>query len=122
MGVLVRPAPVLIESRKIAEVSSGTYAHTSNDEVQIGFEGVLGYSDGADTVRLQFKSITPVAGHEKDLRAVIMQKKYVTVGIFIDGAYEAFEGRLTSRDYDWDSKSGACNGNFTFEGGKPNVI
>lgn len=122
MGVLVRPAPVYVEGVKIAEVASGSYEHMSNDEDTFGVEGWLGMTDGADQVRMSFKTVTPVAGHQKALKDVIVNKRYVQILIPLDGGTEAFEGRMTSRSYDWDSKSGACNGNFSFQGGKPTVV
>jgi len=110
---------VYVESRKIAEIESGTYEHMSGDEAQTGSDGYLGHSDGTEMVKLQFSTVTPAKGHAKDLRIIIMQKKDVQVGIQVDGKFEQFEGRLTSRTYNFDSKTGSCKGQFTFEGGKP---
>jgi len=60
---IIRALPLYVDSRKIAEVSGGSYEHNSNDELQIATEGYMGHSDGADTCRVQANTITPVKGH-----------------------------------------------------------
>jgi len=121
-GKIIRALPLYVNSRKIAEVSGGSYEHNSNDEMQIATEGYMGHSDGADTCRVQANTITPVKGHELELKRIILNKEYCTVGIPVDGGYEQFDGRMTSRSYNWDTKNGSCTGQFTFEGGKPDVL
>lgn len=122
MGTRFRAAPVYVDNRKIAEIESGTYEHNSNDEAHIGVEGYIGHSDGADMCTVSFNTVTPVAGHEFALKQVILDKRYVQIGLPIDGGYEAWEGRMLSRSYNWDSKTGSCKGSFKFEGGKPTVV
>ena len=122
MGKTIRSAPVYVKSRKIAEVTSGTYDHASGDEMQLGSEGYIGHSDGIDTCRMQISTIVPTAGHALDLRRIILNKEYVVIGLPIDGGFESWEGRLVSRSYKWDNKTGVCTGDFSIEGGKPEVF
>lgn len=121
MGIRFRNAPVYVGTRKIAEIESGTYEHTSGDEMQIGDGAYLGHSDGVETVKVTFNTVCPVKGHEKDLKGIILRKEYVQVGLQIDGGFEQFEGRLVGRNYAFDSKAGSCKGTFNFEGGRPDV-
>lgn len=121
MAIKFRSVPLYIKSKKIAETSGGTYEHNSGDEAQIGTEGYIGHSDGADMCSVQFDTVTPVKGHELSLKNIIRNKEDVTVGAPVDGSFESFTGRMISRSYKWDSKSGTCTGSFRIEGGKPDV-
>lgn len=114
-----RASPLYIDGRKIAEISDVTFTHESGDEPQFGIEGLLGYSEGADTTKISFKTVTPYAGHEKTLADYIRQKKYGTYGVFVDGKLEQIDGRMISRAYTSNSKTGTVTGDFEVTGGRP---
>jgi hypothetical protein len=121
MAKTFRNASIYVATRKIAEIESGNYEHMSGDEAQIGTEGYMGHSDGADTVRLTFNTVTPVVGHEATLKDFIISKRTAQIAIIVDGGAEMWEGRLTQRSYSFDSRTGAVKGAFTWEGGTPTV-
>jgi hypothetical protein len=121
MAKTFRNASIYVATRKIAEIESGNYEHMSGDEAQIGTEGYMGHSDGADTVRLTFNTATPVVGHDLALKDFIIDKTTAQIAIIVDGNAEMWEGRLTQRSYSFDSKTGVVKGSFTFEGGRPAV-
>lgn len=117
-----RPAIISIQGKKIAEIANSTYTHDANDQNQIGIEGVLGQSDGADETKLEFDTVTSVKGHEALLKQIIAQKLTVTFSVQVDGGYDKFEGRIISRGYTSDSKTGECKGKFSCIGGAPTLV
>jgi hypothetical protein len=119
MAKQIRPMAIYINSRKVAEVESSTYEHMSNDEAQIGTEGYVGHSDGAEMTRASFTGIIPVAGMEVRVKEIIKNKEYVTMQFLVDGDVESAEGRITGRNYSSDNRSGKLTGVFNFEGGAP---
>lgn len=114
---IIRPLPIYVASKKIAEVTDGTYDITSNDESQVTHDGYIGHSDGATTCKADFNTICPVAGHEFNFVDLILNKQYVNIGILADGKLLQFTGRLVTLGYTTDSKSGKATGKFSFEGG-----
>lgn len=116
-----RNASVYINSRKIAEIESGTYEHNSGDEDQFGSEGWMGASDGAGTTRLTFNTVVPAVGHEMTFKRIMKNKEYVQVAVIIDGGAEMITMRVASRSYNFDSKTGVVKGAFTAMGGDPEL-
>lgn len=116
-----RPASVYVSGTKIAEIAQSTYEHTSGDQNQVGLEGVMGQSEGADETKLSFDTISPIAGHAFTLKNVIKNKQTVTFAVAVDGGLEQFEGRITTRSYTSDSKTGECKGKFEAIGGAPSI-
>lgn len=117
-----RPAVISLNGRKIAEISDSTYTNMANDENQYGIEGVIGQSDGSDEVKLDFGTVTPVAGHSTTLKDIIANKRNATYTVKVDGGFEQFDGRMTQREYTSDSKTGTCKGKFSVIGGRPTII
>lgn len=116
-----RSLSVYVNTRKIAEIESGTYEHNTGDEAQFGTEGYMGHSDGASTTRLTFNTVTPAVGHEVDFRRIVVNKEYAQVAIPVDGGVEMVTMRFMSRAYNFDSRAGTVKGAFTAEGGAPDV-
>jgi hypothetical protein len=114
-----RNASVYINSRKVAEIESGTYEHNSGDEAQFGSEGWMGHSDGAGITRLTFNTVVPAVGHEITFSNIIKNKEYAQVAVIIDGRAELLTMRIMSRSYNFDSRAGTVKGAFTAEGGEP---
>lgn len=120
--VIIRPFPLYYGTKKIAEVSSGTYDVTPGDEAQIGTDGYLGHSDGATITKIDADCIVPVKGLGVTILADMLAKKYVQVGIFADGKSQQLQMRVTHASYSWDSKTGKASGKFSFEGGSPDLV
>lgn len=107
---------LFVDEKKIAEVNRVTNEVISGDEPQFGDEGLLGYSDGAMTGRIQFNTVTPVKGHEKDLDAAIFEKKTVVAKQRFGTKTHFLEGRLTGQTYESDARAGTLTGSYTLEG------
>jgi hypothetical protein len=117
----IRAFPIYVASKKIAEMSSGSMDVASNDERQVTIEGYYGHSDGQTLTDMEFTTVTPVRGHEQDLKGILLRKEYVQVGALVDGALQQITGRIISFGYSTDAKSGKCEGKFKFEGGEPQI-
>lgn len=111
-----RHVPLRFDNKKIAEVNQTTFEVISGDEPQFGSDGLLGYSDGATTGRCQFRTVTPVKGHEKDLDLAIYEKKTVVLVLPIGGKSHTLEGRMTGMSYETDARAGTLTGSYTVEG------
>ena len=119
---IFRPFPIYFNSKKIAEIMSGTYDHTNGNADQVTIEGVAGQSRGAQESKVDFDTVCPVAGHEIDFSSAMLDEATITIGIAVDGGYDAVEGTLTGRSYSMDAKSGECKGKWSFIGGKPTRV
>jgi hypothetical protein len=114
-----RSASIYVKSKKIAEITSSTYEVMSGDEQQIGTEGVLGFSDGVATSKLDFDTVCPVTGHELALKTILKGKQTVTAAVLVDGGLETFDCRIMTRSYTSDAKTGECKGKFSLIGNDP---
>lgn len=118
---IIRALPMLLDGKKVAEVSDGSYDIESGDEPHIATEGYMGHSDGAVMVSATFNCVIPVKGMQVIVDSLILNKKYVTLGIPVNGKFHQVDGRITSGNYAWDFKSGSCKGTFKFSGGAPDL-
>lgn len=118
---IIRALPLYLDGKKIAEVSDGSYDIESGDEMQIGSEGVLGISDGTITANASFNCIIPVKGMQIAIDQIILNKKYVQLGVPVNGKFHQCDGRLSGVNYSWDHKNGRCNGAFKFMGAGPEL-
>ncbi len=116
-----RAARILLNGKKIAEVSNSTYTHRGNDANQFGLEGVLGQSEGIDETELDIDTVTPVKGHADNVKRMLVDKLDVQIQIAVDGGLETIDGRIIERGYTSDSKTGECKGKFKFVGGAPRL-
>lgn len=116
---IIRALPLYIDGLKVAEVSNGTYDIATGDEIQIATDGVMGLSDGAATTNMSFNTIVPVIGMKAKVDDMLINKKYIDIGIPVNGAFHTCTGRLVTGSYSWDHKNGTCTGAFTFNGGPP---
>ncbi len=119
---LIRAAPLYLNGKKIAEVTSGTYDITSGDEAQIGTDGYLGHSDGATTTKFSFDAIIPVKGMAVRVDDLIINKRYFSLGLPVNGKFQQVDARMVSASYKWDHKTGAFTGTFSAEGGAPDLL
>ena len=118
---IIRPLPIYLNGKKVAEVSDGNYDIDSGDEIQIGSEGVIGLSDGTPVASAQFNCIIPVKGMSVTVDTMLLNKQYIDFGIPVNGKFHQVTGRITNGGYSWDHKSGKCMGQFKFIGGGPVV-
>lgn len=118
---IIRPLPLYIDGKKFAEVTSGTYRIASGDEAQIATEGYIGHSDGATTTQVTPKIIIPVRGVGITVDDMLLNKRYVTVGIPYNGKIHQIDMRIVNSEASWDFKTGAVTGDLQFEGGAPEV-
>jgi hypothetical protein len=121
MQAIIRPFPLYYKNKKVAEIASGSYDIAPGDEMQVGAEGVLGYSDGCTVTKIEADCIVPVKGLSVTIMSDMLAKKYVSVGIVVDGKSHQMDMRITHANYTWDSKSGKAMGKFSLEGGTPDV-
>ncbi len=119
---LIRAAPIYLDGKKIAEVSSGSYDVASGDEAQIGSDGYLGHSDGATTTRFSFDCIIPVKGMAVKVDDLILNKRYFSLGLPVNGKFHQVDARMTGASYKWDHRNGTFMGTFSAEGGAPDIL
>lgn len=119
---IIRPLSVYVDGDKQGEVQSGDYKINSNDEAQITDGGYSGHSDGAIMVTMDIKTLVGVttSGYKKVVDAML-NKRYVTIAIPVEGKAHQFVGRIKETAVNWDHKNGTTMGNVTFEGGAPRV-
>lgn len=122
MQTIFRAFPLYYQNKKVAEITSGTYDVAPGDEMQVGAEGIMGYSDGTLVTKIEADCIVPVKGLSVTILSDMLAKKYVSVGLVVDGKSHQLDMRITHASYNWDSKAGTAKGKFTFEGGKPDVV
>src|SRR5687768_17531050 len=104
MASRIRKYSIFVDSKKIGTVQDGTFDYSSGDESQIGDEGYLGHSDGADTSTLSCNVIVPVDGRTDFLRDAIAKKKYLKVKLgIVDGKILDVEMRCVRASYSTDS-------------------
>ena len=118
---IIRAAPLYMNGKKIAEVSDGTYDISSNDESHITTDGYAGHSDGAATTKINANTIVPVKGMQTAVDDALVNKRYVSMSILMNGKIHQIDMRLVNGNYKWDFKSGSCAGSFSFEGGAPEI-
>lgn len=118
---LIRALPIFIDGKKIAECTGGTYSIASGDEMHIATDGYIGHSDGATTVKIDPECIIPVKGMQITVDAILLGKKYVQIGVPVNGKFHQVDCRLISASYKWDAKTGSATGSFNFEGGQPEI-
>jgi len=119
---LIRAAPIYLNGKKIAEVSDGSYDITSGDESHIATEGYLGHSDGATTVKINANCIIPVKGTGVALDDLILNKRYFSIGLPVNGKFHQIDCRMVTANYKWDFKTGSLTGAFAMEGGSPDLV
>ncbi len=116
---IFRPFPIIVQGVKVAEAFSSTYSNPSGSAQAYGFEGVLGQTRGIIETKIEFDTVVPVEGHEIDLSTYFLDQVGVTIGIPVDGGYDASRGLMSGRSYTSDSKTGECKGKWEFMGDKP---
>ena len=94
----------------------------TNDEMQTGTEGVLGFSDGINTISGSFTEVIPVQGQDSASVLLALQKRYVTIGFLAGGVMYQSPCRITSANFSWQNKGGTISCNISFSGAEPTLI
>ena len=110
-----RPNPLYLNGQKVAEVSNSTEDRTTNSANQYGIEGVLGQSIGADEIKVDFDTVTPIQGMEIAIDDLVGVP--VSIGLFRNGRLAITQGVIMSSNYTSESKSGESKGKFSYIGG-----
>lgn len=114
-----RSFPLYVDDDKVAECRQNQDSLETNDEAQFDSDGYAGHTDGSGLRTVTFTMIIPVKGTKLDIDGIIQSRKYVQLGLIVNGKFAKSEGRIKSRSYKSDVKNGVCEGDFTFEGGEP---
>lgn len=116
----IRSAVVRVKSRKVAECNESDLSVQSGDEMAIGAEGVIGFSEGVGSGKITLNCLVPVAGMSADLTRALLRKERSDVTFFAGGIeYELSSAACTSFDLKSVTKSGMLTGTFVFESGVP---
>lgn len=118
---IIRATPVYLNGKKIAELSDGTYDIASGDEAHVATDGYIGHSDGATMSKISANCVVPVKGMQVTVDDILLNKRYVSVGVLVNAKFHMIDMRLVNSNYKWDFKTGSFNGAFSFEGGPPEV-
>lgn len=112
-----RSSPLYLNAKKVAEVSNSTEDRTVNSANQYGIEGVIGQSIGADEIKYDFDTVTPIQGMEIQIDDLIGVQ--VSIGLLRNGRMALSAGIISTSNYTSDSKTGEAKGKFSFIGGAP---
>ncbi len=119
----IRSAVVRVDSRKVAECNESDLSVQSGDEMAIGAEGVIGFTEGVGEGKITLNCIIPVAGMTADLTKALLQKKRSTVTYFAGGIeFELANAAATTFDIKSVTKSGMLMGTFVFQSGIPTAV
>ncbi len=116
-----RAATVDVDGKKVAEAQTSTFAIKNGGAEVVGLEGILGISDGVTSCTCEIDSMVPVAGLEISFVDILLGRRYVTIGYFVDGRLLQATGKINAMDYSSDSKSGEVKGKISFTGGEPKL-
>jgi hypothetical protein len=117
MASLFRASPSFINAQKVAEISSTTEDRTINSANQYGIDGVIGQSIGADELKFDFDTVTPVQGMQIQIDDLVGIP--ITVSSIRNGRMVLCDGIISTTNYTSDSKTGEAKGKFGFMGGAP---
>lgn len=113
--------PVYYNGKKVAEIASHSVSLDGGDEEMFGQEGFLGWSDGIIMMTIEAQLVVPVQGITVPMLGDMIAKKYVTLGIPVEGKLLQADMRCTNIKYDSDSKAGSTKMGATFKGPQPTV-
>lgn len=120
--IKIRAASLYVGGSKIAECEGTTYDLDGGDEAMFGDPGYLGHSEGAITSKLSAKTIVPVKGMKVSLLDALLKKKVVDVALgIVDGKIHRIQMRVTNASIASAHRNGTQTGDFTFQGGEPEV-
>ena len=107
----------------VKEIETASVKFMTNGEQQIGFDEVMGESDGVVTTEGSFDTVMPVAGMQIDITLLCINQTPCEIGALIGGhQYRIPNAKITEAELNSTSKSGVQKGKFSFRGGKPQVI
>jgi hypothetical protein len=121
MSSEIHPSLVWVEDVRCGSITDGTYEIDAGIE-QIIADGGTGYANGVVTVKLDFNTMIPLPGMKEPLFRWLTQQKLVGVQVFIDGAYQKFEGKISNGGGSWEHAKGTNKGKFSFVGSRPEII
>ena len=119
---IIRAIPLYVQGKKFAEVTQGSYEIDSGAESMDGaVEGYLGHATGWLHIKVAPKVIVPIRGVSIPIVGYIVSGAVISVGLVIDGIAFMHQAEciVKTLGFQWDFKSGACNGDVLFEGGAP---
>jgi hypothetical protein len=120
MGSIFRAHPIFLAGKKVAEASTTNEDRTINAANQVGIDGVLGQSIGADEVTVEFDTVVPVQGMQINIDALLGVP--LDFGVFRNGVMMLSNGIIHGSTYTSDSKTGESKGKYKFLGGAPIFI
>lgn len=109
---------IFVKGGKVGVAESGDYTINDNGEDHITDDGWT-MSDGTTTVEVKLNTITTVEGKTKTLIDALENKQFITLQLaLIDGQTHSLTARCVTSAYNWDNKTGAMKGAFTFRAGQ----
>lgn len=106
----------------VKEIETASIKFMSNGEQQIGFDEVLGESDGVVTSEGSFDTVLPVQGTVVDITMLCINQTPTQIGVLVGGKQYRISAKITEAEVSSTSKTGVQKGKFSFRGGKPMVI
>lgn len=122
-NAIVRTSIVYVNGLKVKFAKSNTYDLNTNNQAQVGVEGYLGHSRGANISKLDFDEVVPTSRLQSGvLKKFILPGKDCTVTYSMGGETLMFEGCFEQATFTGESMNGTLNGKFTIVGGKPQLL
>lgn len=107
------------KSKKIGTAEGGSLTLNDNGEPHVTDEGWT-QSDGTTTCEVKLNTIISVEGSTKFLKDALVNKEFITIqGSLIDGETFSVVARCNTVAINWDNKTGAMKGEYSFAGGEP---
>jgi hypothetical protein len=108
-----RHASMFVNGTKVAECFKSKQTLASGDERQFGDAGVVGATDGAVTLDVDFDTVVPVAGMSVNPEQMMLNHQYVDIQAgYVDGEIWECTMRFTTAEYDSDAQKGSLTGTF----------
>lgn len=111
----IKRAAVYINSAKLAECSDSSFDHNNNSEQMHGQEGVLGATDGNQTVQFQFDTVRPTSltNAATALEDAMMSQALVSCVYAFGGKQYQVACKVQTAKMSSESKSGTLKGSWT---------
>lgn len=120
---IVRAAIIAANNKQIATIETADLDATDQSTEQIGQQGYMGHSTGAQLTNITINTFVPVSGEghttlEDEFRA----QRYVKMQWFSAGRIKQLECRITQYRETSSTREGHVKGTFTFMGGQPRIL
>lgn len=118
----IRRASIWVGSKKVAECHQSTVTISSGDELAYGDDGVIGVTDGAGSLSVEFDAVVPISGMTVNPESDLIAKRYVTVQLgVVNGKIITSNMRYTKADYKSNAQTGRLDGSFSLIGPLPTL-